>query len=243
MTETELDVSFVIPARDEELLIGATIHSIASSVCAFNLSSEVIVVDDASRDATAEIAADCGARVVAVKLHNIGAVRNAGARTARGRLLVFLDADTQFSAKTLKEILVAVQGGAIGGGASVLFDDGTTWVQRILAGCFVFLWQRVCGWAAGCCMFATRDAFEQIGGFDETRFAAEEKHFSTALRKRGQFVIVKSAVTTSARKLRLFTTWYLARTAIVTLLFGGTKRREGLEILYDAPREQIEAQK
>jgi glycosyltransferase involved in cell wall biosynthesis len=55
---------------------------------------EVIVVDNASTDRTAEIALASGARVVPVPEHNIGRVRNAGASAAAGDLLVFLDADT-----------------------------------------------------------------------------------------------------------------------------------------------------
>ncbi|MBT5018057.1 MAG: glycosyltransferase, partial [Planctomicrobium sp.] len=89
LSEANLDqipeISFVIPARNEELLLTSTIQSITEAVTACGVTSEVIVSNDASDDATAEIARECGASVVDVELHNIGAVRNAGAAIANGR--------------------------------------------------------------------------------------------------------------------------------------------------------------
>jgi glycosyltransferase involved in cell wall biosynthesis len=233
------DVSFVIPARDEELLLASTIQSIAKAVCDCEISSEVIVVNDASTDATAEIASEFGARVVNVELHNIGEVRNAGAAVATGRVLIFTDADTQLPAKTLHAMLDAVDNGAVGGGASVSFDDGITWFQRRLSHIFLYYWQSIGGWAAGCSIYVLRSVFEEIGGFDSQHFAAEERYLSEAIQRQGKFVIVKESVVTSARKLRIFSTWHLVKVVIFTMFIKRWKfkDREGLGILYDAPRE------
>ncbi len=54
----------------------------------------MIVVDDASTDATPEIAAQNNARVVSVNHRQIAATRNSGARAAQGERLFFVDADT-----------------------------------------------------------------------------------------------------------------------------------------------------
>ena len=239
MTSDPPRISFIIPARDEELLIESTIQSIQRAVEDCGASFEITVVDDGSVDRTAEIAQGCGARIVSVELRNIGAVRNAGAKVANGDLLIFLDADTLISSDTLSAILKAVDDGATGGGAMVRFDSGMTWLQKILSFIFITCWQRLFGWAAGCCMYATKQAFEDIHGFNEEHYAAEERYFSTALKRRGKFVIVQPPVISSARKLRIFSTWYLIRVAFSTLLFRGTKRQKGLEILYDAPRESL----
>ncbi|WP_417849582.1 glycosyltransferase [Thalassoglobus sp.] len=236
----DVDVSFVIPARDEELLIAATIQSIASAVCECQITSEVIVANDASKDATAEIAKSCGAKVVDVELHNIGAVRNAGAEVATGRIIFFLDADTQLPAKTLAAVLLAVENGAVGGGASVEFDEGITWFQRKLSHIFLYYWQGIGGWAAGCSIYVLRSVFEEIGGFDPQHFAAEERFLSEAIRRQGKFVIVKEPVLTSARKLRIYSTWHLLKVASHAMFIKRWKLRDrsGLEILYDAPREK-----
>lgn len=241
--ETKLprpDLSIIIPARDEEGTLPATLTCLFESLAELSLQGDVIVVDDGSQDRTAEIAAVKGARVVSVCLHNIGAVRNAGAEVARAGRLLFLDADTLMPAATLQAIWKEFEAGTVGGGAHVAFDDGIRWWQRLLASLFTWWWQRWNGWAAGCCVYATKEAFDAIGGFDPKYFAAEERYISEALRTHGRFRIVRESVITSGRKLRIYSTGKLLRIAGRVLL-GNTKmfrQRDGLEILYDAPRER-----
>lgn len=232
-------VSVVIPARNEERMLPLALESVRRAVAAADVSAEIIVANDASTDRTAEIAAEHGARVVDVELHNIGAVRNAGAAVASGQVLVFLDADTQLPAEVLAAALREIDAGAVGGGAGVAFDN-ITWLQRRLAALFTWYWQRWHGWAAGCFMFCRRADFEAMGGFDEQYFAAEERYFTEALRQRGRVVVLREQVLTSGRKLRIYSTGKLVGIAIRALLMDRDqlKRREGLDILYDAPREK-----
>jgi glycosyltransferase involved in cell wall biosynthesis len=232
-------LSFVIPARDEAPLIAGTVAAACRAAVEVGVEHEIVVVDDGSTDGTGALAEGAGARVIRVELHNIGAVRNAGARAARGDVLFFLDADTSVPATTVRAALGALRQGAIGGGAAVRFDGRLSWCQWALATTFVFGWQRVCGWAAGCGFFARRDAFERVGGFDERYFAAEERVLSSALKRAGRFVILREPVITSSRKFRLFSTGYLLLVALRSLGTGRRRlmRREGLEFLYDAPRE------
>lgn len=239
-TQPSPDVSFIIPARNEELLIAATMQAIANAVCECGISSELIVVNDGSTDATGAIAEEFGAQVVTVALHNIGAVRNAGAAIAKGRILFFLDADTLLPAETLRQALAAIDDGAVGGGAAVAFDDGISWFQRKLSEAFLFYWQKVGKWAAGCCIYVLRSTFEEIGGFDPEYFAAEERYLSEAIRQQGSFRIVSCPVMTSGRKLRIYSTWHLIKVAAHAMLIKrwNLRDRSGLEVLYDAPREK-----
>jgi glycosyltransferase involved in cell wall biosynthesis len=234
-----LALSLVMPARNEELVIGRSLDVACAALEATGRPWEAIVVNDGSTDRTAEIARDKGARVIDVELHNIGAVRNAGARTARGAVLVFLDADTLLPPETLQAACRAIDAGAVGGGAWVEFDEYPSWVIRAMAWTFSLWWLRICRWAAGCFLFARRADFEAVGGFDEQYFAAEERYLTEALRRRGRFVILSEHVVSSARKIRLYPRGTLVRLAIRALLVdrGQLRRREGLEILYDAPRE------
>ena len=228
-------ISFVVPAHNEELLLGRTLNSIHESARQNNVSYELIVVNDASTDNTAAIAAENNAHVVHVELRNIGAVRNAGAKSANGEWLVFLDADTRLPTETLQNVLQQMQNDVTGGGASVYVDPPLTWVQRFLVVNFTFIWQRVMGLAAGCFMFTKKATFEEFDGFDEQYFAAEELYFTREIKKRGTFVLVKPPVVTSGRKLRMHSTWKLLKMTMPALFSGpkAWRNRKKLDILYD----------
>ena len=77
-------ISFVVPAYNEETELSSTLAAIRAAVSGVYQPFEIIVVDDASRDATPEIAEQAGARVISIHRRQIAAARNAGARVARG---------------------------------------------------------------------------------------------------------------------------------------------------------------
>lgn len=84
-------MSVVIPAHNAERVIGSVLRSLAEQR---PQPAEVIVVDDASRDRTAEIAEELGARVVRNPQPVLaGGARNRGWDVARGDVVVFLDSD------------------------------------------------------------------------------------------------------------------------------------------------------
>lgn len=102
MTATETitslpQVSVIVPARNEEVSLGACLESLVPQI---GVSFEIIVVDDHSTDRTREIAASfAGVRVVEADPLPPGwtGKNNAvatGARAARGQWLLFTDADT-----------------------------------------------------------------------------------------------------------------------------------------------------
>lgn len=235
-------LSFIVPAQNEAELLPATLASIRSAASSTGESFELLVVDDASTDGTAEIARAAGAHVVSVNLRQIAAVRNAGARLATGEILVFLDADTILPGETLRAALAALASGAIGGGARLAFEGLTALWARWLPPLLNPIGQRL-RWAPGCFFFVRREAFDAVGGFDERYFAAEEIVLSRALKRQGRFVIVDAPVRTSGRKgtnaVLLKTVWLLLR-----MLVGGGKvlqRREGLEIWYSRPQKPTPA--
>jgi glycosyltransferase involved in cell wall biosynthesis len=89
----DLLLSIIIPTYNEEGAIGETVRRIVELKLP---QSEIIVVNDGSRDATAEVAAQAGARVISHP-YNIGngAAVKTGIRSSRGRVLVFMDGDGQ----------------------------------------------------------------------------------------------------------------------------------------------------
>lgn len=231
-------ISIVIPAYNEELLLADTIRALRDAAGGLREPVEIIVADDGSTDRTAEIGREHGARVVTVQVRHIAAARNAGARAAAGDLLVFVDADTIVPREVLAAAVAAVrEGNAIGGGAAAKFDSNDpAWGPPLLA--FVSWLLRTCGWAAGCFIFARRDVFDRVGGFDERYFASEEIHLSGALKKHGRFVILRQAVITSGRKGRLFSLSSVTVQFARLLLPGTWKRRDRLALWYGGAREK-----
>lgn len=203
-------VTFIIPAHDEEFLIGRTISAISMEARVIHEPYEIIVVDDASTDATAAVAECCGARVLSVHYRQIAAARNAGAAQAQGDLLVFVDADTQVTGAVLAAAVRAMRIGAIGGGSRARFDEPVPVYGRILA--WLWLWvQRFGHFASGCFLFCTRDGFEAAGRFDEGLYAAEDIALSRRLKRLGRFVILREMVVTSGRNIRSHTPFEVLR--------------------------------
>jgi glycosyltransferase involved in cell wall biosynthesis len=230
-------LSFIVPAYNEARLLGDTLCAIEKAARALRLSYELIVVDDASTDATPEIAREHGGQVISVGFRQIAATRNAGARAATADWLVFVDADTLISEGVLRDAITALTAGAVGGGCGLRFDGEVPRYGRVLVALLLPVYQAL-GLAAGCFLFCTRQAFEAVGGFDERFFAAEEAILSRALRRLGRFVLLESTVTTSARKLRAYSRWEVVGTLLRLALSGpkALRRREGLELWYGERR-------
>lgn len=235
-------ISFVVPAHNEEALIGACLDSIARAMgeVAPRDEFEIVVANDASTDRTGDIARERGAVVIDVSLRHIAAVRNAGARAVSPRCerLIFLDADTELTSGALAGTLAAFASGAVGGGARFVSDGRIPFFTELTFKFFTNLWFSL-RLAAGCYVFARREAFLSVGGFDERVYAGEEYFISRALKRIGRFVIVDEPVVTSARKLRTYTPWQMWKFFFRLLRRGprGVQTRDGLELWYEAKRE------
>ena len=235
-------ISFIIPAYNEERLLGPTLRALHDAAPAAGEPYEVIVADDASSDRTAAVAESYGARVVSVPHRQIAATRNSGAREANGDFFIFVDADTVVNEAVVRAAAQALRGGAAGGGAAVRFDGRLPLYARLLVPLSVWLF-RVAHLAAGCFLFCTRRAFEAVGGFDEALYGAEEVAMSKALKREGRFVVLRESVTTSGRKLRAHSGSELLRVMGRLALRGpkSMRSREGLAIWYERRRDDPDA--
>ena len=199
-------ISFIIPAHNEELWIGKCLGSIGTAMEKLAEPYEIIVVDDASTDATTRIAEQMGARLIRVAHRKISAVRNAGARAATGEIFFFVDADTKANEQAVRAALVALRAGAAGGGCAPDLDGPVpVWGRIILS--FSVAVGRLIRLVGGCFLFCTREAYEKTGGFSETLYAGEDIAFVRALKKVGRFVVPKPTIVTSGRKLAVAGPW------------------------------------
>jgi glycosyltransferase involved in cell wall biosynthesis len=232
-------ISFVIPAYNEERVIGAAIDAVHAAAREAGIEYEIVVANDASDDRTAEVAAQHGARVLTVSNRQIAATRNAGAKAARGDRFIFVDADTIVNAAVVRGAIDALAKGAVGGGSYVKFGDRVPLYAELIRR-FTLWSMKIMNLAAGCYFFCTRAAFEAVGGFDERFFGAEELALSEELKKRGRFVVLRDAVMTSGRKFRTHSGWEIIRLTGKLLARGPSvlRGRKDMEFWYDGRREK-----
>src|SRR5262245_14051485 len=115
-------ISFIVPAYNEEHELSDTLSAIRESASGVSQSYEIIVVDDASTDATPKIALDAGAKVIPINRRQIAASRNAGARAAQGEYLFFVDADTRINRAHVRAGIAALEDGCAGGSSRGSMD-------------------------------------------------------------------------------------------------------------------------
>jgi glycosyltransferase involved in cell wall biosynthesis len=231
-------ISFIVPAYNEEHELSATLAAIHEAGSVAEEPYEIIVVDDASTDATAKIASDGGATVIPINRRQIAASRNAGARVAQGDYLFFVDADTRISRAHVSGGIAALEAGYAGGGARVAMDGFVPFWGRLLLRGFAFVYFGL-NLGAGAFLFTTRRNFDVVGGFDEQYFAGEEVYFSLELKKLGGFKVLRESVVTSARKLRMYSAKDFLRKFFGVIVRGprGVRSRAKLSLWYDGKRE------
>jgi len=243
-----MDLSFIIPAYNEELELPATIEAIRKAAEDRSAEGrirrgkhyEIIIVDDASSDETSDIARNAGTQVVRINRRQIAAARNAGAGHASGDILFFVDADTRIDEKHVSGAIEALEAGCAGGSA------------RIVVGGTIPVWARIflkifCGLyfafnlGAGAFLFTTPRNFHAIGGFDEQYFIGEEVWFSLALKRLGRFKVLREPILTSGRKLRIYSAREVLGNSLAGLLscFGAARSRAELHLWYAGKREQL----
>jgi glycosyltransferase involved in cell wall biosynthesis len=219
-------ISVIIPAFNEERLIGETLRQVGAAMTAFarrGWGSELIVCDNNSTDRTAELARAAGARVVFEPVNQIARARNSGAAAATGDWLVFIDADSLPSAELFTEIADQIEKGRCLAGGCTIRMAGDYPAARIVSRVWNGI-SRVARLLAGSFIFCEADAFRQAGGFSRELYAGEELDLSRRLkrlaraRKKRIVILHRHPLVTSARKLHLYTPAEHLRFIVKTVL-------------------------
>lgn len=239
-------LSIIIPAFNEERLIEHCLRSVTDALAEHSgpgITSEIIVADNNSTDNTAHLATQAGAQVVFEPVNQIGRARNAGAAVATGDWLLFLDADSTLSPGLLGDILrVMKSGNSVGCGSTLSMPGLPWWADGILR-----FWTQVSvllRWAAGALLVCRRDAFCEVGGFNQDLYALEEIDLSKRLQKWGrqrnlEFIILTAhPLNTSPRKISLYSAREIAG-QILRVIFNRhrtLKDKKRLSVWYDGRR-------
>lgn len=236
------DYSIIIPAYNEEAYLPHTLASVYAATAGIPETVEVVVVDNNSNDRTAQIARSIGVTVVHEPINQIARARNTGARVAKGRFFVFLDADTTLTSELLGKALKNLASGHIAGGGATVSPDRPLDLSAQRALNFWNGFSRRVNIAAGCFVYCEREAFEAIGGFSERVYASEEIWFSIRMhrwahRHGKRFMVIPGwPVVTSIRKLDWFSPARLLISSLTLTLFPiALFSRRLCHVWYDRP--------
>ena len=208
-----MKISVIVPAFNEEKLLGASLSEIKSAAAAFTARGwlvELIVCDNNSTDRTPDVARAAGAKVVFESINQIARARNTGAAAATGDWLVFVDADSHPGAGLFADVAEQMLSGrCLAGGATIRLDE-----YFFVASLITHLWNFASRWRrllAGSFIFVEAAVFRQVGGFSHELFAAEELDLSKRLKQfargTGRKIVIlhRHPLRTSARKMKLYT--------------------------------------
>ena len=239
--------SLVIPAHNEEDFLPRLLDTVGEARRQYRGGAdaiEVVVADNLSTDGTAEIARSRGCRVASVKERVIAAARNGGAKAAQGRVLAFLDADSQMHPQTFNAIERAMDTRKyVGGATGVKLERMSVGIALTFMVMVPMVW--ITGMDTGV-VFCRREDFELVGGYNEERLFAEDVQFLWDLkrfgRRRGQRLtrITSAKAIASTRKFDRFGDWHYLAGLTRGLYFLLFARQAGLAFAkkywYEDPR-------
>lgn len=227
------NLSVIIPTLNEEGYLGKALESLSKQTL---LPLEIIVADAKSTDKTRQIANSFNCKVVDSTQPERGGpavARNKGAEAATGERLLFIDADVilppDFIEKSINEL--ERRNLDIGAGFAVPITNNK--LERMggyLLSYYLILLEKISPRAGGYCIFSTKKIHNQINGFDEKVYMAEDHDYVKRASKVGRFGALRdSKVYVSIRRFKeegtLKTTLKYLTSEIFTILFGKNTKK------------------
>ncbi|TCW75495.1 glycosyl transferase family 2 [Burkholderia sp. SRS-46] len=207
-----MKLSIIIPAYNEEAYLGTCLRS-ASAELRANAGRgpfEIIVVDNASTDRTAAIAAGFpNARVVSAPHKGLTHARQRGLEEATGEILAYIDADTQMPPGWIQRVLETYDRGnqIVCVSGPYIYDDLSRTKHALVRLYWLLLakptYRLTRYMAVGGNFAARKEALLRVGGFDTSiAFYGEDTDIARRLFKVGEVIFDMGLVMrTSARRL------------------------------------------
>lgn len=184
-------ISIVIPAYNEEEYLPKLLKCIEQQTCK---DYEIIVSDASSRDRTRQIAKRHGCRIVKGGLPAKG--RNSGAKSAKGDILLFLDADVTFGRDFLKNAVNELKERKLDVAGCYIRPLSNNIIDKIFFGIFnlwIFATQFFYPNASGSGIICKKWLHRKVNGFDEKIRLSEDMDYVRRCGKYGKFRILTTA--------------------------------------------------
>jgi len=181
-------VSILIPARNEELLIGKCIEKIIQSTY---INYEIIVVSDGSTDNTfgvVERLAQVNQKIKVIKKQPRGknAALNEGLRWAEGDIIVLVDADTLVEREWLEHLIAPIVDGRASATSGNPYPYKCNWITSYHHLCYLFrIFQRKKGLFGAGTIAIKKELIEKIGTLDENAHAVDDFVLSRSVKTMG----------------------------------------------------------
>jgi glycosyltransferase involved in cell wall biosynthesis len=201
-------VTFVIPTRNEGKHLARCVRAIRRLTQPSDIVGvEIVIVDSGSTDDTTAIAARTGAFVIEALGATVARARNEGARHASGDMLAFVDADCELRAEWLLYGLEHLHRPGVAAMGTSLTDPPatSTWVERHWHNVIYAMRQEPyesVQWLPTSNLLMWRDAFDAVGGFNDTLITCEDCDFGHRLTKTYALVLEHRVRTCHLRESR-----------------------------------------
>jgi len=204
---TQPTLTIVIPAKNESRLLPTLLKSLCRQDYPLTRSTKVFLADAGSTDGTQELAMSFADRldieVIPGGLPSVG--RNAGARRAVTRFVLFIDADMELKDSTLlrRAMELAERRGLHCVTTNIWCSQGTVRDQILYLASNVAQYGSllVKPFSTGMFMLFDKATFDRLGGFHEAALYAEDYLLSKKVRNR-KFGIVSGCIHTTNRRFR-----------------------------------------
>lgn len=208
---SEVEVSVVIPAFNEEKYIENTLFSLIKSEQKTDINYEVILVDNNCTDNTVERALKfkkgMKLRIIHEKKQGRGAARAGGFEQAKGKIVLSADADTIFYKGWIEDLVSQIKGEIVAVTSSCKVTDSsfaTNTLINFIQPKAMVLYKLIFGhfWLSGFSFGILKSVYQAAGGFDVNLPSQEDIDLGFRVAKLGKIKFINKPVVFSARRFK-----------------------------------------